>query len=296
MAHRLPSPNPFGALSEMALPVEELLEIAVGESTEYLEVGLREERLAETARLLGTLQSKTNCSGVASTAADASIYIERAMDLGAVAINLHLGHAYMSEIECVELLSLVQEQAEHRNIPLLVETHRGRMTQDLYRTSHWISRCQGACITLDVSHYIVAGEGLGGHEEDFFEHLDPLLQRTALIHGRISNGQTIQVSDENRNNTALRAITLNIWRQAMECWLRSAPDDGVFVFEPELGPPPYAWTTVSGNEMFSRIVQSRRLVEAARECWNLALSSPGYTSLLSKTNSFLTERKHHECD
>jgi hypothetical protein len=99
-----------------------------------------------------------------------------------------------------------------------------------------------------------------------------LLGRTALIHGRISNGQSIQVLAE--DSFAFTPLIQSLWQQAMNLWLTDAPGDAIFLFEPELGPPPYSYLDNNGAETFDRTVESRTLTELAREAWSAAHPGP----------------------
>ena len=66
-------------------------------------------------------------------------------------------------------------QSEVFGIPVFLETHRGRLTQDLFRTTELLVHFPDIVVTLDLSHYVVAGETLGGSEELFCAHVMPLL-------------------------------------------------------------------------------------------------------------------------
>jgi hypothetical protein len=261
----------FWALSQRELPVERALEQAcINNGLEYFEAGLRDERLATIKALLSRFSLKLIAQGWATSAKEADQFIQRAAELQAVALNMHLGHAYMTTCEAADLVGAVHNQAAAYGIPLLLETHRGRLTQDLFRTADLLAHLQDTVITLDISHYIVAGETLGGSEERFRANIEPLLERTAVIHGRISNGQSIQVPTN--DDFAFSDLLQSLWQQAMSIWLRDAPKDAVFLFEPEIGPPPYAYLTSSGKETFSREAESRQLAEIAHRAWAAALA------------------------
>ena len=261
----------FWALQNRDLSLFDSIEQAVEDGFGYFEVGLRPERVQEARRLVSQFDLLLIAQGWATTASEAIFYFQQAADLKAVALNLQLGHAYMSSSEAIDLFGQVQHHSEIFGIPLLIETHRGGVTQDLYRTAQWVRQCPGLAIALDLSHYIVAGENRGGDEQLFNQHLIPLLERTALIHGRISNGQSIQVSVDASPGTSAPLFQA-FWQQAMQCWLADAPADAVFIFEPELGSPPYAFTTPTGDETFSRTEQSRVLANMARNTWTSALA------------------------
>jgi hypothetical protein len=272
MAPALGLAQSFWALGQRELSIHRALADACSEGYEYFEVGLREERLAETTDLLKRFPLKLIAQGWATSASEASVFVERAAEFQAVALNMHLGHAYLTTTEAVDLVGEVQRQADVYGMPLLVETHRGRLTQDLFRTSELLRCLPDIVIALDVSHYIVAGETLGGSEDLFRAHLAPLLGRTALIHGRISNGQSIQVLAE--DSFAFTPLIQSLWQQAMNLWLTDAPGDAIFLFEPELGPPPYSYLDNNGAETFDRTVESRTLTELAREAWSAAHPGP----------------------
>ena len=266
----------FWALTERDIPITKSLQAACKEGFEYFEVGLRDERLAQTRELLDAFPLKLIAQGFATSADEAACYLQRAVDLKAVALNLHLGHAYLAASEAVDMAGEVYRQAQAYGMPLLLETHRGRLTQDLFRTTEIIRQLPEVVIALDLSHYIVAGETLGGSEELFRAHVEPLLARTALIHGRISNGQSIQVAIEDR--FAFTSIIQSLWQRAMQFWLANAPASAVFLFEPELGPPPYAYLAQDGSETFDRTAQTRALAELGRQTWDAARATINISS------------------
>lgn len=259
----------FWALSKRADSISDALKDAVSDGCGYLEVGLREERLDETRSLLNHFQLRLIAQGWARTAEDAVVYLQRAVDLRAAALNLQLGHAYLSLQEAVDLIGEVQRASDTYGIPLLLETHRGCLTQDLFRTSELLAACPETIMALDLSHYILAAETLSGSEELFHRYLAPVLARTALIHGRISNGQVIQVAANSVDDETF----LTVWQRTMRLWLEDAPAGAVFIFEPELGPPPYAILARDGVEISDRAKQSRTLIRFARNAWARATAN-----------------------
>ena len=193
------------------------------------------------------------------------------LGLGNIAGQFATGLQVLSDAKLVAVGSRSQEKADAFGIPLLVETHRGRFTQDLLRTHELLKRLPATAVTLDVSHYIVAGEGFGGSEKEFDRLIEPLLARTALIHGRVSNGESVQVRVDDKFSFA--SAIQSLWMRAMTHWLRDAPDGAVFLFEPELGPPPYAYLGSGGVETFSRTEDSRVLTTLAKAAWAAAVAN-----------------------
>lgn len=258
----------FWALTGRDIEIARSLEQACEAGFEYFEVGLREDRLTATQALLRQFPLKLIAQGWATSLPEVAVFVDRAVQHDAVAINLHLGHAYMTEDEAVHLISQVQHLTASVRLPLLLETHRGRWSQDLFRTGPVLARLPELAICLDVSHYIVAGETFGGNQHLFQQHVLPLLNRTALIHGRVSNGHSVQVRLDDPF-TDIGTIA-SLWSRAMADWLKSAPRDAVFVFEPELGPPPYAYLDSNGVEGFNRSAETVKLIELAQTVWSTA--------------------------
>ena len=65
------------ALDERELPIDRSLEIACSEGSEYLEIGLREERLAESKALLNRFPLKLIAQGWATSADDSIVFFQR---------------------------------------------------------------------------------------------------------------------------------------------------------------------------------------------------------------------------
>ncbi len=93
----------FWALTEREIPIAQALEEVLSEGFEYFEVGLREERLAETEALLSRFNLKLIAQGWATSTNEAILFLQRAVELKAIALNLHLGHAYLTTSEAVDL-------------------------------------------------------------------------------------------------------------------------------------------------------------------------------------------------
>lgn len=258
------------ALGQLPHPPERYFEQLTSQGFEGIEVGHIAANI-ETARHLNEAYGlRIIGQGKVQSFEEAKPCVEAAARLRVLVLNLHLGHAYMSAGQAAELANACHELATSSGVPLAIETHRGYVTQDLYRTSEWLRLTSKIRINLDVSHYIVIGEGFGGPDELFWQHLEPVLARTCMIHGRIGDGECVQ-SDVGTEGTApIVGRFLDIWTRAMGAWRASAKAGEVFVFEPELGPPPYAQTDLSGNQTSDRWQQSLVLVKIARRAWDAA--------------------------
>ncbi|WP_246321090.1 hypothetical protein [Paenibacillus germinis] len=114
-------------------------------------------------------------------------------------------------------------------------------------------------LTIDLSHYVVAGEMTGESEqaEPFF---DELLRRTTAIHARVSNGEQIQVDIGPNAEHPMVPHYMRWWEKGVRNWLQDAQPGDMLPFLPELGPPAYGIT--SDNYAAERLEISDRWEQA----------------------------------
>ncbi|MFB9328895.1 sugar phosphate isomerase/epimerase family protein [Paenibacillus aurantiacus] len=201
--------------------------------------------------------------------------LARASDFGGIrAVNVQVMTPFATGDDASRLLEGIATLAGEYGLPVNVETHRGTITQDLIRTAEYVRRIPGLRLTADFSHYILAGEMLRIPEEaqTLFRLL---LSRADCVHGRVSNGEQIQVGCFAAEEHPMLAHYGRWWESAMRGWLERGMDgDGrAFLFVPELGPPPYAITNEDGIELNDRWRQSLALADYARRLWDRVLQA-----------------------
>lgn len=224
------------------------------------------EKAAEAAKMAENLELRLVLQAHFSDAGAIDDVLKVAERLDALAVNCHIRDPWMDELTAARLADRVTASAEAAGVPLMVETHRGTITQDVLRTIRWADR--STCrFNLDVSHWMVAGELGSGPGDDMIERLAPLVGRVGMIHGRISNGQQVQVSLDTVSEETIIAYQ-KLWATAMGHWKRNARAGDVFLFEPELGPPNYALRDGAGNEFSDRWAESLELLKLARNAWD----------------------------
>lgn len=172
---------------------------------------------------------------------DLKSFLEQVEDIGVDYINCHIMNNFVIGKAAETLIQDLIDEAKSYKIPFMVETHRGRVTQDLHRTVDYVKAVPDLRLTIDLSHYALAGE-MEQISDQAIELFDPLLRRTSCIHGRISNGQQIQVDIGPNAEHPLVESYMKLWTKGMAYWLEQAgPDDRLPVL-PELGPPLYSIT------------------------------------------------------
>jgi hypothetical protein len=214
--------------------------------------------------------------GRANTVAEVDALIDRSADVAAECLTLHLGWGNENDDEVDALVAAVLNASARRGLPAYVETHRATVAQDLWRTNRLIERIPEIRFNGDYSHYYCANEvpyrGFAGFEEQ----LRSVLERTCFFHGRVSNGQSMQVSLEDGEHAGHLEHFKALWRLAMAEWLRAARPGDLVPFVPELGPPSsgyaisYADQRGVRHELSDRWTEMLRLKRIAEELFSEA--------------------------
>ena len=197
--------------------------------------------------------------------------VERAARLGAEYIYAQPADAFLPIDEVVRLITEGRKMANDVGLPFFVEVHRNNFTETIPQTLQLIERIPDIRITADLSHLVVVGEFYGWAEERAVDRMMPILERTSHIHGRISNGEQVQVDvGDGSGDTA--QFFVQLWSTAMRHWLKDAKPGDVFPFGSELGPPRYAITLPDGSEFSDRWEQSLVMKRLAEQAWQQAQS------------------------
>lgn len=197
---------------------------------------------------------------------DVRVEIERAVRLGADFVFAQPADAFAPLDDVIALVRAGQAAAEAANIAFFVETHRNNFTETLPQTLQLIERVPDIRLTGDLSHFVVVGEFYGWKEERAIERLLPVLERVSHLHGRISNGEQVQV-DVGDGSGQTAQFFVEVWATAMRHWRRDAGPGDVFPFASELGPPRYAITLPDGREFSDRWEQSLVMKRLAEQAW-----------------------------
>lgn len=197
--------------------------------------------------------------------------MEQAKERGALYANIQPSSAFTIGSEAISYCEHIMLEADRIGLPCLFETHRGRITQDLLRTVEYLHLLPNMRLTIDLSHYILAGEMFSGSEDRIDmdplvdTYFDALLQRSYCIHMRVSNGQQIQVDiGDDKQSQLLIEKYIGWWQRAVSYWRGEAKPGDILPFVSELGPANYAITRSGINgrsEISDRWKQSLLLKE-----------------------------------
>lgn len=198
--------------------------------------------------------------------------VERALRLGADFIFAQPGTAFHSLEDIAHLVSEGRKIANDNGLAYFVETHRNNFTENLPQTLQLIERVPDIRFTADLSHFVVVGEFYGWEAEGALERMAPVLERASHIHGRISNGEQVQVDvGDGSDDTA--QFFVRLWTHIMRTWKQNAGPGDILPFTSELGPPRYAITLPDGREFSDRWTQSLVMKQLAEQAWDAASNS-----------------------
>lgn len=170
--------------------------------------------------------------------------------------------------QAVALLEGWQRLAEQIDVPVYIETHRYRLTNDLLFTLEILKELPNLQLLGDLSHYVV------GHEIPFDEGADEEIKQLQHImrhchayHGRVASREQVQIPLGFPQHQVWVEAFRALWRWGFQNWLERANENDTLSFTCELGTRPYAITGADGHDINDRWQDSLRLKQMAEEIW-----------------------------
>ena len=151
--------------------------------------------------------------------------------------TLHVGTGFEDDEAAYALLAPVIEASERHAYPLLVETHRATVTQDMRRTLDVTERLPALRFNADLSHWYTGHEMTYGDVAAKADRLAPILERARYVHGRIGTSCCMQVAltgaDDARDFVGHYRL---LWERVCAGFARTALPGEVLPFAAELLP------------------------------------------------------------
>ena len=170
--------------------------------------------------------------------------------------------------QAMALLEGWQRLAEQIDVPVYIETHRYRLTNDLLFTLEILKELPNLQLLGDLSHYVV------GHEIPFDEGADEEIKQLQHImrhchayHGRVASREQVQIPLGFPQHQVWVEAFRTLWRWGFQNWLERANENDTLSFTCELGTRPYAITGTDGHDINDRWQDSLRLKQMAEEIW-----------------------------
>ncbi|MBT2372665.1 sugar phosphate isomerase/epimerase family protein [Pseudomonas fluorescens] len=177
-------------------------------------------------------------------------------------------------VQAIKLIEGWQRLAEQVDFPILLETHRYRLTSDLLFTLDLLEEIPDLKLLADLSHYVVGRELPEPAAAEDDEQIRTLLRHSWGFHGRVSNGEQVQVPLSFPQHRPWLERFLGWWRYGIEDWLARAERPDSLSFTCELGPPPYAITGSEGRDISDRWAEALLLKDLMREVWSECQARP----------------------
>jgi hypothetical protein len=193
--------------------------------------------------------------------------IEHVQELGADHINLQADIRPYTVDECVPYIEGWLRLAEDAKIAVHIETHRDRMTTDLFFMLHLLDRFPQLRLTGDLSHYLVGREFAYPVSDENHALMRRVMDNCWGYHGRVASREQVQVQISFPHLQHWVDLFMGWWEYGFDNWRKRAPDDGVLTFLCELGPPEYAITGADGYELSDRWMEAQQMKDMVRKLW-----------------------------
>lgn len=160
------------------------------------------------------------------------------------------------------------DMAGEEEVPILFETHRNCITNDLFATLQLIDAIPEMELCADLSHYLVDREFWYPISAEDDVLIQRILQRSEAFQGRVANREQVQVQISFPQHQKWFDQFAAWWTDGLRSWRDRAAQDAVVNFLCELGPPEYAITGADGYELSDRWEEALMIKERVEGIWD----------------------------
>ncbi len=169
--------------------------------------------------------------------------------------------------DCIPLLEGWQRLAEDVGIDVWIETHRDRMTTDLFFTLDLLDRLPDLRLLGDISHFLVGREFAWPVSDENHALIHRILDSSWAFHGRVASREQVQIEISFPHHKPWVDLFLDWWEYGFRSWCKRADKDATLAFTCELGPKPYAITGRDGEDTTDRWEESLLMRQKIRDLW-----------------------------
>lgn len=191
-----------------------------------------------------------------------------ANELDASLVNIIGGVMPINPADAVPVICRWMEEAKAADLPMLFETHRDSLLNDLYYTLQVIEMVPDIRLCADLSHFVVDREMRDPISAIDQVYIDRILERSDCFQGRVANREQVQIQIEFPQHQQWVAIFRSWWKKGMRLWRDRNDSNATLIFLCELGPPPYAITGADQRELSDRWNEALQIKRWVEEIWS----------------------------
>lgn len=214
------------------------------------------------------------------TVDDLKPILDNVAKLGAEHLNLQPDVRPYRIEDCIPYIEGWRRLADQAGVHMHIETHRDRMTTDLYFTLHLLDCFPDLKLTGDISHYLVGREFAGPPVSDENHRLmHRILDNCWGFHGRVASREQVQIPISFTHNKPWVDLFMGWWEYGIRSWRRRAANNATLTFLCEIGPKPYAITDANDADLSDRWQESLMMKDMIRALWTRIESESVDTSV-----------------
>lgn len=194
--------------------------------------------------------------------------LELCTELGVYYLDIQADVRPRRVADCIPLLEGWRRLAEQVSFPVYFETHRDRMTTDLYFTLDLLECFPDLKLLGDLSHFLVGREFAVPVSAENHAYMHRIIDHCWAFHGRVASREQVQVEISFPHNKVWMDLFLSWWEYGFRSWSRRAQPDQSLAFVCELGPKPYAITGPDGDDASDRWMEALMMKDAIRALWS----------------------------
>ena len=191
-----------------------------------------------------------------------------ANELNASLVNIIGGVMPIRPEDAVPVARRWMDDAKSAGLPVLFETHRDSLLNDLYYTLQVMDLVPEMRLCADLSHFVIDREMREPINERDQGFIDRILDRADCFQGRIANREQVQIQIDFPQHQEWVGIFKAWWKEGIGRWRQRNDDDATLIFLCELGPPPYAITDGQRRELSDRWEEALTIRQWVRDIWS----------------------------
>ncbi len=201
------------------------------------------------------------------TVDDLKPILDHVLEFGADHLNVQPDVRPYTLKQCFPLIDGWRRLAADAGVTMQIETHRNRITTDLFFTLHLLDHFPNLRLTGDLSHYVVGREFWIPLSDEVQALMHRINDNCWGFHGRVASREQIQLQLNFPQHKHWVDLFMGWWERGFRQWKAKAGPGETLTFLCELGPAEYAMTGADGYELSDRWLEAVQMKEMVRALW-----------------------------